>query len=57
MDMRIPPLEIKIPLESNPTESRISVRRLAVLVHDGTWLSGRRGRTGGVLMEMRKKVI
>ena len=30
LDMRIPPLEIKTLLESNPLESRISVRRLAV---------------------------
>ena len=29
-DMRIPPLEIKILLESNPLKSRIFVRRLAV---------------------------
>ena len=31
MDMRILPLNIKITLESNPLESRILVRRLAVL--------------------------
>ena len=31
MDMRIPPLKIKIMLESNPLKSRIVVRRLAVL--------------------------
>ena len=30
MDMRIPPLIIKIMLESNPLKSRIFVRRLAV---------------------------
>ena len=30
MDLRIPPLEIKIMLESNPLKSRILVRRLAV---------------------------
>ena len=30
MDMRIPPLKIKIMRESNPLKSRISVRRLAV---------------------------
>ena len=30
MDMRIPPLKIKILLESNPLKSRILVRRLAV---------------------------
>ena len=30
MDMRIPPLKIKILLESNPPKSRILVRRLAV---------------------------
>ena len=30
MDMRIPPIEINIPLESNPLKSRIVVRRLAV---------------------------
>ena len=30
MDMRIPPLEIKIRLESNPLKSRILVRRLPV---------------------------
>ena len=30
MDMRIPPLKIKIMLESNPLKSRILVRRLAV---------------------------
>ena len=30
MDVRIPPLEVKILLESNPLESRILVRRLAV---------------------------
>ena len=29
MDMRLPPLKIKIPLESNPPKSRILVRRLA----------------------------
>ena len=32
MDMGIPPLELKIPLESNPLKSRISARRLAVPV-------------------------
>ena len=32
MDMRIPPLNVKILLESNPLESRILVRRLAVSV-------------------------
>ena len=31
MDMRIPPLSIKIMLESDPLKSRILVRRLAVL--------------------------
>ena len=31
MDMRIPPLKIKIMLESNPLKSRILVQRLAVL--------------------------
>ena len=30
MDMRIPPLNMKIMLESNPVKSRIFVRRLAV---------------------------
>ena len=30
MDMRVPPLKIKIMLESNPLNSRILVRRLAV---------------------------
>ena len=30
MDMRIPPLKIKILLGSNPLKSRILVRRLAV---------------------------
>ena len=30
MDMRIPPLKIKILLESNPLKPRILVRRLAV---------------------------
>ena len=30
MDMRIPPLKIKIMLDSNPLKSRILVRRLAV---------------------------
>ena len=30
MDMRIPPLKIKILLEPNPPRSRILVRRLAV---------------------------
>ena len=30
VDMRVPPLEIKIQLESNPLKSRILVRRLAV---------------------------
>ena len=30
MDMRIPPLEIKIFLESSPLKSRIVVRRLAI---------------------------
>ena len=30
MDMRIPPLNIEIMLESNPLKSRILVRRLAV---------------------------
>ena len=30
MDMRIPPLSIKITFESNPLKSRILVRRLAV---------------------------
>ena len=31
MDMRIPPLKIKILLESNPPKSRISVQRLDVV--------------------------
>ena len=31
MDMRIPPLDIKIMLESNPLKSIMLVRRLAVL--------------------------
>ena len=31
MDMRIPPLKLKILLESNPLKSRILVERLAVL--------------------------
>ena len=30
MDMRIPPLELKVLLESSPPKSRIVVRRLAV---------------------------
>ena len=30
MGMRIPPLTIKIPLESNPLKSGILVRRLAI---------------------------
>ena len=30
MDMRMPPLKIKILLESNPLKSRIVARRLAV---------------------------
>ena len=34
MDMRIPPLKIKILLESNPLKSRILVQRLAVRL---TW--------------------
>ena len=33
MDMIIPPLKLKIMLESNPLKSRILVRRLAVLRH------------------------
>ena len=32
MDVRIPPLEIKIMLESNPLKSRILARRLAVVI-------------------------
>ena len=32
MGLGIPPLESKIPLESNPLKSRIAVRRLAVSV-------------------------
>ena len=31
MDMRIPPLKLKIMLESNPLKSRILVQRLAVM--------------------------
>ena len=33
MDMRIPPLKLKILLESNPLKFRIVVRRLAVAQH------------------------
>ena len=32
--MRIPPLKIKVMLESNPLQSRISVRRLAAGRHE-----------------------
>ena len=35
MDMRIPPLKIKILPESNPLKSRILIRRLAVGAGDG----------------------
>ena len=39
VDVRIPPRKIQIPLESNPSKSRISVRRLAVMSgHVKTWL-------------------
>ena len=31
MDMRIPPLSVKTRIESNPLQSRLLVRRLAVL--------------------------
>ena len=33
MDVRTPPLKIKILLESNPPQSRILLRKLAVVVH------------------------
>ena len=39
MDMRIPPLKIKILLESNPLKSRILVRRLAGCIFEGHALS------------------
>ena len=41
MDMRMPPLNIKIMLGSSPLKSRILVRRLAVAFH--TAFSGRVG--------------
>ena len=39
MDMRIPPLEIKIMIESNPPKSGILVRRLAVGGRPTVWQS------------------
>ena len=38
MGKRIPPLRIKIMLESNPLKSRILVRRLAVLFGERCWV-------------------
>ena len=35
LDMRIPPLRIKIMLESNPMKSRMLVQRLAIMGHLG----------------------
>ena len=44
MDMRIPPLELKILIESSPPKSRILVRRLAVfrmhLIRSRGWQEG-----------------
>ena len=37
--MRIPPLKLKIMLESNPLKSRILVRRLAVVRSSPSWES------------------
>ena len=51
MDMRIPLLELKILLESNPLKSRILVRRLAVRVNrqNGNHVGG--NRVGGFQTE------
>ena len=38
LDRRIPPLKIKIPIESNPLNSRILVRRLALCLQNYTFI-------------------
>ena len=52
MDMRIPPLNIKILLESNPLESRILVRRLAVHAR-----AARRGLAGSLQARARRRQL
>ena len=55
MDMRIPPLEIKILLESNPLKSRSLVWRLAACVGCGRRQVGASAK-GGVKVERRQRV-
>ena len=58
-DMRIPPLKIKIMLESNPLKSRILVRRLAISAWAragaGAW-AGAVDSKSGVLRDLKISV-
>ena len=57
MGLGIPPLEIKIMLESNPLKSRILVRRMAVLQFTGHTLYGRMPKAGHRILVIWGSVI
>ena len=59
MDMRIPPLRIKIMLESNPLRSIMLVQRLAVRrpkASSVSWISSRTSVESGIMLAGRPRL-